>query len=462
METNLKTQILERKAYIAGLDKFITLPENNEVFNFSKEDFDSGMKNNRVSNDVNTFYTSSLRGLFFWGSVFQSYMELMSYIIYNRQSEIGNEIFTRDYVVLPLSYKEIYQMLITLPKLEADRIIAKMNLSVNTINNLITAFKEKSEELFITCLEKEPKDLTVVCRQLRVYNNYFNINNNISDIININSDTDIDSVFSDIKFILINLCDFKDDDFKDDLNYSIKLIKQFIYILENIHNYIFEEHTIEINAERIENLLFNNSLKPDCLLNIIKLLFTKLRKYYKDFPLLEEENNCINALFTRDKLFQDIIEYSNKKIQSTEKNKEYPDKGNNSCRLNKPDGWNKEMITILVLSLANNQIIDRDSMSNLKHFLGFTHDSTEFVEKVIDWYGSRNSLKYFISILYNNEVPKGTWQAVQQRFTVKSKGKQMQLTNTDSLTNLSWETILENINCNEKEIIDSSITNVKK
>ena len=43
METNLKTQILERKAYIAGLDKFITLPENNEVFNFSKEDFDSGM-----------------------------------------------------------------------------------------------------------------------------------------------------------------------------------------------------------------------------------------------------------------------------------------------------------------------------------------------------------------------------------------------------------------------------------
>lgn len=141
---------------------------------------------------------------------------------------------------------------------------------------------------------------------------------------------------------------------------------------------------------------------------------------------------------------------------------EAPIKGNNSCRLDKPNRWNKEMITILVLSLANNQIIDRDSMSNFKHFLGFTHDSTEFVEKVIDWYGSRNSLKYFISILYNNKVPKGTWEAVQQRFTVKSKGKQMQLTNTDSLANLSWNTILENINCNEKEIIDSSITNAKK
>lgn len=141
---------------------------------------------------------------------------------------------------------------------------------------------------------------------------------------------------------------------------------------------------------------------------------------------------------------------------------EAPIKGNNSCRLDSPDGWNKEMINTLFLSLADNQIINKDSMSNLKYFLGFKHDSTNFTEKVIDWYGTRNSLKYFISLLYNSKVPNGTWKAVQQRFTVKSKGKQMQLTNIKSLTNLSWETILKKINCNEKDIIDNSITNAKK
>lgn len=141
---------------------------------------------------------------------------------------------------------------------------------------------------------------------------------------------------------------------------------------------------------------------------------------------------------------------------------EAPIKGNNSYRLDRPDGWNKDMINTLVSSLVKNLIIDEDSVSNLKYLLGFNHDSVNFTEKVIDWYGTRNSLKYFISSLYKTGLTSGTWRVVQQRFTVKSRGKQMQITSIDSLANLSWNTILENINCNEKEIIDSSITNAKK
>lgn len=137
-------------------------------------------------------------------------------------------------------------------------------------------------------------------------------------------------------------------------------------------------------------------------------------------------------------------------------------KGNNSCRCNKPNGWNKEMINTLVMSLADNQIIDKDSMSNLKQFLGFKHDSTNFKEKVIDWYASRSSIKYFICELYNKPVPNGIWPAVQEKFTVKVRGKQKMLTSSDSLPNLSRTMCIKRMGNDEKDKIDKCLSDAKK
>ena len=139
---------------------------------------------------------------------------------------------------------------------------------------------------------------------------------------------------------------------------------------------------------------------------------------------------------------------------------EAPIKGNNSYRLDRPDGWNKDMINTLVMSLVDNQIIDKDSISNLKQFLGFKHDSTSFTEKVIDWYASRSSLKYFICELYNQDVPRGIWLAVLEKFTVKVHGGQQML--TSSLASLSRKAYTKGIGNDEKNIIDKCISDAKK
>lgn len=139
---------------------------------------------------------------------------------------------------------------------------------------------------------------------------------------------------------------------------------------------------------------------------------------------------------------------------------EVPIKDNNSCRFNRPNGWNKEMINTLVMSLVDNQIIDKDSISNLKQFLGFKHDSTSFTEKVIDWYASRSSLKYFICELYNQDVPRGIWLAVLEKFTVKVHGGQQML--TSSLASLSRKAYTKGIGNDEKNIIDKCISDAKK
>ena len=80
-------------------------------------------------------------------------------------------------------------------------------------------------------------------------------------------------------------------------------------------------------------------------------------------------------------------------------------------------------------------------------------------DQLINWKGSRYSLKYFITTLYTKraKLKDGSWQIVANTFTVISKGKKIQFKSSTSYSNLNEPNPLNDADKKNKELIDECI-----
>ena len=141
----LKKKIIERKKYNEGLKRIF---EESKCFtpeDFSQE-YNNICKNEYLSEISKTFYLNRLKAFQLFHDVINPYSRLITYIMRNRFTELTEGFFERDYDVLPISYSELYEFLISLPIDEAEYILCKMNISISTMNKLLSAMENDSPE----------------------------------------------------------------------------------------------------------------------------------------------------------------------------------------------------------------------------------------------------------------------------------------------------------------------------
>lgn len=131
-------------------------------------------------------------------------------------------------------------------------------------------------------------------------------------------------------------------------------------------------------------------------------------------------------------------------------------------RLEKPDNFTDGRITFLTKLLANisgeTKLIEIDEQEYLSYFLGGKGKKL-IKDQLINWKGSRYSLKYFITKLYTKgtKLKDGSWHIVANTFTVISKGKKTQFKSSTSYSNLNEPNPLNDADKKNKELIDECI-----
>ena len=132
-------------------------------------------------------------------------------------------------------------------------------------------------------------------------------------------------------------------------------------------------------------------------------------------------------------------------------------------RFEKPDNLTDGRITFLsrLLASTNNGkigLIEKDEQEYLSYFLG--GKGKKLIKgQLINWKGSRYSLKYFITKLYTKgaKLKDGSWKIVADTFTVISKGKKKQFKSSTSYSNLNEPNPLNDTDKMNKELIDECI-----
>lgn len=170
------------------------------------------------------------------------------------------------------------------------------------------------------------------------------------------------------------------------------------------------------------------------------------------------------------------------KLQETGDNMENNTDTDAIRKLEKPDNFTEDQITFLTKLLANTNsrtnllantnsrtnlstntndkisLIKIDEQKYLSYFLGGKGEELD-KGKLINWNGSRYSLKYFITKLYTKgaKLKDGSWQIVANTFTVISKGKKTQFKSSTSYSNLNEPNPLNDADKKNKELIDECI-----
>lgn len=306
----LKKKIIERKKYNEGLKRIF---EESKCFtpeDFSQE-YNNICKNEYLSEISKTFYLNRLKAWQLFNEVVNPYFRLITYIMRNRFTEFTEGIFERDYDVLPISYSELYEFLISLPIDEAEYILCKMNISISTMNKLLSAMENEDESGFVYSLESETNDLTRVCKQIRIFEMYYHFT--FSQIDNLRDNGKIDLSEAEMASSLM-------DEYINGLEFNNKItdINEEYIFHKKIINIIPEEYTNEIES------YISQGLSPNYFFDYYKRYFILVYIMVTDFPikLSKEEQECINEVLNRNEDFQDVIKLAERYV-NWKKTEEY-------------------------------------------------------------------------------------------------------------------------------------------
>lgn len=168
MENYFLSNIKENDKYIDGLKKIAEDIEPMTIEEYNQQ-YKKICSNNSLSELSKTFYLSRLKHIYFTINIFIPYLRTTLYILRNRMTDFLEDFFTFDYNIIPITFPELYELLIQLPQNERKNILQQMNLSMKTISGVVTAIKNKSKSDFILYMESETNNLYDVCKALNVY-----------------------------------------------------------------------------------------------------------------------------------------------------------------------------------------------------------------------------------------------------------------------------------------------------
>lgn len=306
----LKKKIIERKKYNEGLKRIIEESKRFTPEDFSQE-YNNICKNEYLSEISKTFYLNRLKAWQLFNEVVNPYFRLITYIMRNRFTEFTEGIFERDYDVLPISYSELYEFLISLPIDEAEYILCKMNISISTMNKLLSAMENEDESGFVYSLESETNDLTRVCKQIRIFEMYYHFT--FSQIDNLRDNGKIDLSEAEMASSLM-------DEYINELELNKKItdLNEEYTLHKKINNIIPEEYTNEIES------YISQGLSPNYFFDYYKRYFILVYIMVTDFPikLSKEEQECINEVLNRNEDFQDVIKLAERYV-NWKKTEEY-------------------------------------------------------------------------------------------------------------------------------------------
>lgn len=328
----LLNRIEESNKYIDGLNQVIESPCNSISISQIKEGINA---EHNLSDRAKKFYLSLFESFNLMVQVGLPYFKLTGYVFKHRCSEILPVIFKTNYTIIPISYPDLYKLLIQLPLHEKEAILNYMNLSMTTLSGVLIAIENSSEQNFVSILEKEPQDLTNICRQLQVYNilySCFSLIDGIRDLYNNINQNGFNNTFS---HLLTYAHATSSEQERGTLNqYINKALVNFKYIDKLLKTITIDE--IFFNWERwdeIDNFLCKNKLPLTWLSKtVIKTfinLLTRIKEIFQNVELSDEELNCFDKVLYENEDFEDIItladRYFERKHRYEEENKSVTD-----------------------------------------------------------------------------------------------------------------------------------------
>lgn len=135
----LLNRIEESNKYIDGLYQVIENPLNSTSISHIKKAINA---EDNLSDRAKKFYLSLFESTIFMIQVGFSFLKLTGYVFKHRCSEILPVIFKSNYTIIPISYPDLYRLLIKLPLNEKEAVLNNMNLSMTTLNGALTAIAE--------------------------------------------------------------------------------------------------------------------------------------------------------------------------------------------------------------------------------------------------------------------------------------------------------------------------------
>lgn len=376
MENYIISNIKENYKYIDGLKKIAEDIEPMTIEEYDQE-YKEICSNNSLSEFSKTFYLSILKYKFFVCKIFIPYWRVTSYIIRNRITDFLEDFFTLDYNIIPITFPELYELLIQIPQSECNNILQKMNLSMKTISGVVTAIKNKSKSDFILYMESETNNLYDVCKALKVYELHYSFYSYIENGEDITDNED------NFKLVMEEFGEFikerqanKDEPFESTINKygnlkefyyksiangsfidesecdkNDSVVEEFSELMEKFDLYkimpagedskrignmfkdfftnllkplfIIEEIPFFLNETEIKDELLEKKIRPDYCLYFIKKVFTLYYTYINIMFVPEKLSNLekffINNVISdkEEVVVKDIIEFADryKRIQ---------------------------------------------------------------------------------------------------------------------------------------------------
>lgn len=316
----LLNRIENRKKYIEGLSQASESPWNMDDFSLSelKEMINTA---DGWDDRAKKFYFSFYESVGFLMQVGMPFLKLISYISRHRGSEIFPVIFRNNYSIIPISYPNLYRLLIQLPWDEKEVILNKMNLSMTTLSGALAALENSSERDFVSILEKEPQDLRSICRQLQVYYILYSI----YDLLDVNPDlydeNDKNGLYHFYSYLFPYAYKVSSEEEVEALDkmandgfLNAKYFDEFFQILGSKGIIAIEE-----KWDEIDNFLYKKNLPPIWFSKLIKRMFVPIFEYiiitFQNIPLSEDELNCWNKVLYENKDFEGFVRLAGRFIE---------------------------------------------------------------------------------------------------------------------------------------------------
>lgn len=329
----LLNRIEESNKYIDGLYQVIENPFNSSIsISQIKENINA---EDNLSDRAKKFYLSLFESSFFMIQVGFSFFKLTGYVFKHRCSEILPVIFKSNYTIIPISYPDLYRLLIKLPLNEKEAVLNNMNLSMTTLSGALTAIENSSEQNFVSILEKEPQDLTNTCRQLQVYNILYSCFSLIDVSFDLSDDINKYGLHHLLSSLFPYAYDVSSEQERDTLDKNINKASLNSKYIDELFKIITPDEIL-FNWERwdeIDNFLCNNKLPliwiSKTLIKTFVNLFTIIKDIFQNVGLSDEELNCFDKVLYENKDFEHIIiladRYFERKHRFEEENKSVTD-----------------------------------------------------------------------------------------------------------------------------------------
>lgn len=329
----LLNRFKEGNKYIDGLNQVIENPFNSSIsISQIKENINA---EDNLSDRAKKFYLSLFESSIFMIQVGFSFLKLTGYVFKHRCSEILPVIFKSNYTIIPISYPDLYRLLIKLPLNEKEAVLNNMNLSMTTLNGALTAIENSSEQNFVSVLEKEPQDLTNICRQLQVYNILYSCFSLIDVSFDLSDDINKYGLHHLLSSLFPYAYDVSSEQERDTLDKNINKASLNSKYIDELFKIITPDEIL-FNWERwdeIDNFLCNNKLPliwiSKTLIKTFVNLFTIIKDILQNVGLSDEELNCFDKVLYENEDFEDIItladRYFERKHRYEEENKSVTD-----------------------------------------------------------------------------------------------------------------------------------------